>query len=136
ASQAPASPTSLPFVSVPPPPPRLNTLRLALRRIPLAFSRTITNAPATQPPIAQMSGRYIVVFKDHVPQSEIDKYVNEVNANGGSVAQRYDSVLKSPTASSRRSNRRRSPNMHASTGGKPLFCTRMNWPARGARTLI
>ncbi|KAL7281800.1 hypothetical protein ACG7TL_005123 [Trametes sanguinea] len=41
-----------------------------------------------------MSGKYIVVFKDHVPQSEIDKYANEVNANGGSVAQRYDSVLK------------------------------------------
>ncbi|CDO75682.1 hypothetical protein BN946_scf184941.g35 [Trametes cinnabarina] len=41
-----------------------------------------------------MSGRYIVVFKDHVPQSEIDKYANEVNANGGEVAQRYDNVLK------------------------------------------
>ncbi|KAJ8468589.1 hypothetical protein ONZ51_g9541 [Trametes cubensis] len=41
-----------------------------------------------------MSGKYIVVFKDHVSQSEIDKYINEVNANGGNVGQRYDSVLK------------------------------------------
>ncbi|KAI0332338.1 protease propeptide/inhibitor [Cubamyces sp. BRFM 1775] len=41
-----------------------------------------------------MSGKYIVVFKDHVSQSEIDKYVNEVKANGGNVGQRYDSVLK------------------------------------------
>ncbi|KAI0630165.1 protease propeptide/inhibitor [Trametes polyzona] len=41
-----------------------------------------------------MSGKYIVVFKDHVPQSEVDKYASEVNANGGKVDQRYDSVLK------------------------------------------
>ncbi|KAI0355655.1 protease propeptide/inhibitor [Trametes cingulata] len=41
-----------------------------------------------------MSGNYIVVFKDHVPQSEIDKYANEVNQNGGNVGQRYDNVLK------------------------------------------
>ncbi|KAI8972202.1 protease propeptide/inhibitor [Trametes punicea] len=37
---------------------------------------------------------YIVVFKDHVPQSEIDRFASEVNANGGSVGQRYDSLLK------------------------------------------
>ncbi|KAI0645521.1 protease propeptide/inhibitor [Trametes meyenii] len=41
-----------------------------------------------------MSGKYIVVFKDHVPQSEIDKYANEVNSNGGAVGQRYNTVLK------------------------------------------
>ncbi|EIW63528.1 protease propeptide/inhibitor [Trametes versicolor FP-101664 SS1] len=41
-----------------------------------------------------MSGKYIVVFKDHVTQSEIDKYASQVNSNGGEVQQRYDSVLK------------------------------------------
>ncbi|KAH9847131.1 protease propeptide/inhibitor [Lenzites betulinus] len=41
-----------------------------------------------------MSGRYIVVFKDHVPLTEIDKYAGQVNANGGEVAQRYDTVIK------------------------------------------
>ncbi|KAI0363334.1 hypothetical protein BV20DRAFT_150320 [Pilatotrama ljubarskyi] len=41
-----------------------------------------------------MSGKYIVVFKDHVSPSEVEKYANEVNANGGNVEQRYDNVLK------------------------------------------
>ncbi|TFK89108.1 protease propeptide/inhibitor [Polyporus arcularius HHB13444] len=46
-----------------------------------------------------MSGRYIVVFKDHVSQGEVDKYANEVAANGGAVKQRYDTVLKGFSAS-------------------------------------
>ncbi|PCH43851.1 protease propeptide/inhibitor [Wolfiporia cocos MD-104 SS10] len=40
-----------------------------------------------------MSGKYIVVFKDHVTASQIDEYVNSVNANGGSVGRRFDSLL-------------------------------------------
>ncbi|KAI0745678.1 protease propeptide/inhibitor [Earliella scabrosa] len=41
-----------------------------------------------------MSGRYIVVFKDHVSQSEIDKHADDVASNGGSVGHRYNTVLK------------------------------------------
>jgi hypothetical protein len=41
-----------------------------------------------------MSGKYIVVFKDHATQEQIDTCANNVNNNGGGVTQRYDSVLK------------------------------------------
>ncbi|OSX66390.1 hypothetical protein POSPLADRAFT_1053041 [Postia placenta MAD-698-R-SB12] len=40
-----------------------------------------------------MSGKYIVVFKDHVTEAQINDYVNDVNANGGQVGQRFDPVL-------------------------------------------
>ncbi|KAI0930618.1 hypothetical protein AcV5_007285 [Taiwanofungus camphoratus] len=60
-----------------------------------------------------MSGKYIVVFKDHVTASQISDYINDVNANGmrflisilhgridlamvpsgGSIGQRFDPVL-------------------------------------------
>ncbi|KAI1794192.1 protease propeptide/inhibitor [Ganoderma leucocontextum] len=46
-----------------------------------------------------MSGKYIVVFKDHVSQPEIDKYAEDVAANGGQIGQRYDTVLKGFSAS-------------------------------------
>ncbi|KAJ3536093.1 hypothetical protein NM688_g6881 [Phlebia brevispora] len=36
-----------------------------------------------------MSGNYIVVFKKDVSQEEIDKYAEEVNANGGAVKHKY-----------------------------------------------
>ncbi|KAI0821637.1 hypothetical protein BC628DRAFT_1393998 [Trametes gibbosa] len=78
--------------------PPLALLQLALhtqRPTPRAlyFSRIITSVTHN------MSGKYIVVFKDHVSQSEIDKYAGEVNANGGEVVQRYDSVIKGFSAS-------------------------------------
>jgi len=41
-----------------------------------------------------MSGKYIVVFKDSATDADIDKYVNEVHSNGGSVGHRYNSVLR------------------------------------------
>ncbi|KAG8697552.1 hypothetical protein FRC08_006457 [Ceratobasidium sp. 394] len=34
--------------------------------------------------------RYIVVFKDDAPQSEIDKTIADLEAAGGKVTQRYD----------------------------------------------
>ncbi|QRV79128.1 hypothetical protein RhiJN_07143 [Ceratobasidium sp. AG-Ba] len=37
-----------------------------------------------------MSNKYIVVFKDEVPKSEIDKAVSDLEAAGGSVTYRYD----------------------------------------------
>ncbi|KAG9097268.1 hypothetical protein FS749_006656 [Ceratobasidium sp. UAMH 11750] len=37
--------------------------------------------------------RYIVVFKDDAPQSEIDKAIAEVEAAGGNVTQRYDGTV-------------------------------------------
>ncbi|THG98070.1 hypothetical protein EW026_g4055 [Hermanssonia centrifuga] len=41
-----------------------------------------------------MSSKYIVVFKKSASQEEVQKYADEVNANGGSVTNVYDSVLK------------------------------------------
>ncbi|PPQ98645.1 hypothetical protein CVT24_003978 [Panaeolus cyanescens] len=41
-----------------------------------------------------MSGKYIVVFKDHASQDQINDYVNQVTNNGGEVTQHYDTVLK------------------------------------------
>ncbi|TDL24279.1 protease propeptide/inhibitor [Rickenella mellea] len=38
--------------------------------------------------------RVIVVFKDHVTDEQISKYIQDVNSGGGSVGHRYDSVLK------------------------------------------
>ncbi|CAL1707098.1 unnamed protein product [Somion occarium] len=41
-----------------------------------------------------MSGNYIVAFKDHVSQAQIDKYIEDVKANGGSIGHKYDAALK------------------------------------------
>jgi len=41
-----------------------------------------------------MSGKYIVVFKDHVTPDEINKYAEEVQEQGGKIGHRYNSVLK------------------------------------------
>ncbi|GLB37106.1 putative proteinase A inhibitor 1 [Lyophyllum shimeji] len=41
-----------------------------------------------------MSQKYIVVFKEHATQDQIDEYANKVNTSGGSVTNRYDNVLK------------------------------------------
>jgi len=35
---------------------------------------------------------FIVVFKDGVTKDQINKYVNEVNNNGGKVTHRYESL--------------------------------------------
>ncbi|KAI0780196.1 hypothetical protein C8Q74DRAFT_1367957 [Fomes fomentarius] len=36
---------------------------------------------------------YIVVFKPHVSKADVDKYADEVAANGGEVGHRYGTVL-------------------------------------------
>ncbi|KAF9049727.1 protease propeptide/inhibitor [Panaeolus papilionaceus] len=41
-----------------------------------------------------MSGKYIVVFKDHATQEQIDDYVKQVTHNSGEVTHHYDTVLK------------------------------------------
>jgi len=41
-----------------------------------------------------MSGKYIVVFKEHVTSEQIGNYINDVTANGGELGQRFDPVLK------------------------------------------
>ncbi|KAH9931147.1 protease propeptide/inhibitor [Epithele typhae] len=46
-----------------------------------------------------MSGKYIVVFKDNVDQTQVDKFAKDVASNGGTVNQRYDTVLKGFSAS-------------------------------------
>jgi hypothetical protein len=46
-----------------------------------------------------MSGRYIVVFKKHVGQESINKYVTDVQNSGGEVTHRYNpSVINGFTA--------------------------------------
>ncbi|EEB93134.1 hypothetical protein MPER_08254 [Moniliophthora perniciosa FA553] len=40
-----------------------------------------------------MSGKYMVVFKDNVSKEQIQKYVSEVNSNGGKVHHEYGSTL-------------------------------------------
>ncbi|KAF8608616.1 protease propeptide/inhibitor [Ceratobasidium sp. AG-I] len=40
-----------------------------------------------------MPNKYIVVFKDGTPQSEIDKAATDVETAGGKVTHRYDTVL-------------------------------------------
>ncbi|KAF8492304.1 protease propeptide/inhibitor [Gautieria morchelliformis] len=41
-----------------------------------------------------MSGKYIVIFKNNVSQDRVNKYATDVTENGGSVTNRYDSVMK------------------------------------------
>ncbi|KND00483.1 uncharacterized protein SPPG_04799 [Spizellomyces punctatus DAOM BR117] len=41
-----------------------------------------------------MSGKYIVVFKSDTPQEVINKAANDVEASGGTIGHRYDSVMK------------------------------------------
>ncbi|KAH9839391.1 uncharacterized protein C8Q71DRAFT_749242 [Rhodofomes roseus] len=40
------------------------------------------------------SGKYIVVFKDHVSDADVEKYAADVGANGGEVGNRFGSLLK------------------------------------------
>jgi len=41
-----------------------------------------------------MSKKYIVVFKDTATDDEITQYVDQVNNNGGTVSNRFESSLK------------------------------------------
>jgi len=45
------------------------------------------------------SGKYIVVFKKDVPKSVVNKHADDVNAGGGTVGHRYDTVLNGFSAS-------------------------------------
>ncbi|KAG7098523.1 hypothetical protein E1B28_000463 [Marasmius oreades] len=40
-----------------------------------------------------MPDKFMVIFKPGTPQSEIDKYVNQVQDNGGEVHHKFDSTL-------------------------------------------
>ncbi|KZT72196.1 hypothetical protein DAEQUDRAFT_763305 [Daedalea quercina L-15889] len=36
---------------------------------------------------------YIVVFKEHATQEQVDRYAQDVSANGGHIEQRFGSLL-------------------------------------------
>lgn len=40
-----------------------------------------------------MSGKYIVMFKSGTPQSEVDRQIEQVIAQGGKINQKYDTLL-------------------------------------------
>ncbi|GBE81188.1 Serine proteinase inhibitor IA-2 [Sparassis crispa] len=41
-----------------------------------------------------MSGKYIVVFKDHVSDSKINNVAADITTNGGVVGKKFESLLK------------------------------------------
>ncbi|KAH9935611.1 uncharacterized protein B0H18DRAFT_1114331 [Fomitopsis serialis] len=40
------------------------------------------------------SGKYIIVFKDHVTDEQLEQYARDVGANGGEVGNRFSSLMK------------------------------------------
>ncbi|KDQ57619.1 hypothetical protein JAAARDRAFT_35312 [Jaapia argillacea MUCL 33604] len=67
----------------------------SIKRVQQLSTSPLSSRPSSsQPTTPNMSGKYIVVFKESTTPEQINKYADEVSSNGGQVSQRYDSVLK------------------------------------------